>query len=203
MGVLEMYKKIPDILTLEEQNLLLNQFNLRYITPHRNRVMIRLLLNCGLRLSEMTNLKWKNINLISGQLKVVEGKGSKDRVLYIDHFMVEDLQVWKERQFEEWGPTEYVFTSRTLNRLDGKSVREMIKTYKDKAGIDKDITTHSLRHTFASDLLRDSKNIRMVQKALGHTDISTTQIYTHIVDDELEDAMKKLRLKDNNNYNCD
>ena len=69
----------------------------------------------------------------------------------------------------------------------------MIKTYTAKAGIEKDITTHNLRHTFASDLLRDSKNIRTVQKALGHADISTTQIYTHIVDDELESAMKNMR----------
>ena len=69
----------------------------------------------------------------------------------------------------------------------------MIKTYSDKAGIKKHITTHSLRHTFASDLLRDTKNIRIVQKALGHADISSTQIYTHIVDEELEEALKSFR----------
>lgn len=189
-----MPKKIPDILTAEEQERLLDQFNLRYITPHRNKVMIKLLLNSGLRLAEMTDLKWKHINLISGQIKVVEGKGSKDRMVYVDDSMLEDLKVWRERQLEGWGETEYVFTTRTLNQLDGKAVRKMIKIYTEKAGIDKSITTHSLRHTFASDLLRDSKNIRIVQKALGHSDISTTQIYTHIVDDELEDAMKTLRL---------
>lgn len=185
--------KIPDILTLEEQERLLDQFNLRYITPHRNKVMIKLLLNTGLRLAEMTHLKWNDINLISGQVKVVQGKGAKDRILYVDDIMLEDLQAWRERQLEEWGETEYVFTTRTLNLIDGKSVRKMIKTYKDKAGIDKNITTHNLRHTFASDLLRKTKNIRIVQKALGHADISTTQIYTHIVDDELEEAMKGLR----------
>ena len=79
-----MSRKIPDILTLEEQERLLEQFNLRYITPHRNKTMIQLLLSSGLRLSEMTNLKWKDINLMTGQLKVVEGKGAKDRVLWID-----------------------------------------------------------------------------------------------------------------------
>lgn len=186
--------KIPDILTAEEQEKLLDQFNLRYITPHRNKTMIKLLLNSGLRLSEMTNLKWRDINLTSGQIKVVQGKGSQDRIVYVDDSMVEDLQEWRERQLDGWGETEYVFTTRTLSQLDGKAVRKMIKTYSDKAGIDKNITTHSLRHTFASDLLRDCKNIRIVQKALGHADISTTQIYTHIVDDELEDAMKNLRM---------
>ena len=190
-------KKIPDVLDEDEQKRLLDQFNLRYITPHRNRTIIMLLLNTGLRLAEMTNLKWSDINLTSGQVKVVEGKGLKDRIVYIDNNMLEELRSWRERQLEVWGSTPYVFTTRTLKLLDGKYVWNMIKTYKDKAGIDKKITTHSLRHTFATDLLRDSKNIRIVQKALGHSDISTTQVYTHIVDDELEDAMKKLRYKKN------
>lgn len=188
-----MSRKIPDILTIEEQERLLEQFNLRYITPQRNQTMISLILSTGLRLSEMTNLKWRDINLMTGQLKVVEGKGAKDRMLYVNDSMIQMLQEWKERQFKEWGKTDIVFSTRTLNKLDGKAVRKMIKTYCDKAGINKDITTHSLRHTFASDLLRDTKNIRIVQKVLGHEDISTTQIYTHIVDTEVEEAMKGLR----------
>lgn len=188
-----MSRKIPDILTIEEQKELLNQFNLRYITPQRNRAMINLMLNTGLRLSEVTSLKWRDINLMTGQLKVVQGKGAKDRILYINSEMIKELQEWKERQFKEWGESSLVFTSRTLKELDGKAVRKMVKTYTDKAGIDKNISPHNLRHTFASDLLRETKNIRIVQKALGHSDIGTTQIYTHIVDDELEDAMKTFR----------
>ena len=187
-----MAKKIPDILTIDEQHVLLDQFNLRYISSHRNRTMIGLLINSGLRLSEMTNLKWKNVNLMTGQVKVVEGKGMKDRILYIGEPVIEDLIAWKERMFEAWGKSDYVFTSRTLKQLDGNAVRGMIKTYTEKAGIEKKITTHSLRHTYASDLLRDSKNIRCVQNALGHSNISTTQIYTHIVDEELESAMLNL-----------
>ncbi len=188
-----MAKKIPDILTLDEQEKLLNQFNLRYITSQRNKTMIQLLLNTGLRLSEMTNLKWNDIDLMTGQAKVVEGKGLKDRILWLDEETLTMLGKWKQRQFKEWGRSDLVFTTRTLHSLDGKAVRSMIKTYSDKAGIKKHITTHSLRHTFASDLLRDTKNIRIVQKALGHADISSTQIYTHIVDEELEEALKSFR----------
>jgi len=188
-----MAKKIPDVLTLEEQEKLLEQFNLRYITPQRNKTMIHLLLNTGLRLSEMTNLKWNEIDLMTGQVKVVEGKGLKDRILWLDEETLTILGKWKQRQFKEWGKSDLVFTTRTLRQLDGKAVRSMIKTYSDKAGIKKHITTHSLRHTFASDLLRDTKNIRIVQKALGHADISSTQIYTHIVDEELEEALKSFR----------
>ena len=190
-----MSRKIPDILTIGEQERLLSQFNLRYITPHRNKVMIKLLLDTGLRLSEMTNLKWNDIDLMVGSLKVIQGKGAKDRVLYINDNLLEDLKIWKKRQFKEWGKTEYVFTTRTLNKLDGKAVRKMIKTYSDKANINKNITTHTLRHTFATDLLRATNNIRQVQKALGHSDISTTQIYTHITDSELENSMKNFRNK--------
>ena len=188
-----MAKKIPDVLTLDEQEKLLNQFNLRYITSQRNKTMIQLLLNTGLRLSEMTNLKWNDIDLMTGQAKVVEGKGLKDRMLWLDEETLTMLGKWKQRQFKEWGRSDLVFTTRTLHSLDGKAVRSMIKTYSDKAGIKKHITTHSLRHTFASDLLRDTKNIRIVQKALGHADISSTQIYTHIVDEELEEALKGFR----------
>ncbi len=188
-----MAKKIPDVLTLDEQEKLLNQFNLRYITSQRNKTMIQLLLNTGLRLSEMTNLKWNDIDLMTGQVKVVEGKGLKDRILWLDEETLTMLGKWKQRQFKEWGKSHLVFTTRTLRQLDGKAVRSMIKTYSDKAGIKKHITTHSLRHTFASDLLRDTKNIRIVQKALGHADISSTQIYTHIVDEELEEALKSFR----------
>ena len=188
-----MANKIPNVLSLDEQERLLNQFNLRYITPQRNKTMIQLLLNTGLRLAEMTNLKWRDIDFMTGQLKIVEGKGLKDRILWLDEKTLVMLGEWKQRIFKEWGKTDLVFTTRTLSPLDGKAVRGMIKTYSEKAGIDKNITTHSLRHTFASDLLRETKNIRIVQKALGHSDISSTQIYTHIVDDELEDALKSFR----------
>lgn len=155
-----MAKKLPDILTVAEQEKLLNQFNLRYITPQRNKTMIQFLLNTGLRLSEMINLKWRDVVLMTDQLKVIEGKGLKDRILWLDEQTILMLGEWKQRQSKEWGKTDYVFTTRTLRLLDGKAVRTMIKTYSEKAGITKRITTHSLRHTFASDLLRETKNIQ-------------------------------------------
>lgn len=154
-----MVKKIPDILTIDEQESLLNEFNLRYITPQRNKTMVQLLLNTGLRLSEMTNLKWRDINLMTGQLKVVEGKGLKERILWIDESMLLVLESWKQRQFDDWVASPLVFTTGTLNPIDGKAVRSMIKTYSKKAGIEKNITTHNLRHTISSDLLKETKNI--------------------------------------------
>lgn len=186
-------KKIPEFLTKEEQNTLINVFNIRYFSSHRNKMMIQLFLATGLRLSEMLNLKWQHINLLTGQLKVVEGKGSKDRILWLGENTIDELHKWKERQVEKLGKCEYVFTTRTTGQLKDRDIREMVVKYAEKAGITKKISPHTLRHTFATDLLRETKNIRLVQKALGHSDLSTTMIYTHIVDDEYEDALKNFR----------
>lgn len=185
-------KKIPEFLTKEEQELLINVFNVRYITSHRNKTMVQLDLKTGLRLTELLDLKWNHINLLTGQLKVVEGKGKKDRILWLSEDTLSILTIWKERQFKELGKVDYVFTNREGKQLVDRDIREMIVNYAKKAGITKDISPHTLRHSFATDLLRETKNIRLVQKALGHADLSTTMIYTHIVDDEFEEAMKRL-----------
>lgn len=186
-------RKLPVFLIPEEQEQLLAQFNIRYVTPHRDRTMILLALHSGLRLSELTHLEWDDIDLRTGQLDVRAGKGAKDRLLWISAEVVEGLSEWRKRQTEEWGPYKLVFPTRTGNHQDGSGVRKMIARYTKRAGINKHVTTHTLRHTFATDLLRDSSNIRIVQRALGHDDIQTTQIYTHIIDSELEDAMKTFK----------
>ncbi len=187
-------KKIPEFLTDDECDALINVFNKRYFSSHRNRVMIQLFLSTGLRLSEMINLKWQDINLMSGQLKVVDGKGNKDRILWIGEDTLQLLCEWKERQSDKLQKTIYVFTNRDTQQLVDRDVREMVVTYAKKAGISKKISPHTLRHTYATNLLRQTKNIRLVQKALGHSDLSTTMIYTHIVDDEYEEALKNFRL---------
>lgn len=187
-------RKIPDILTEEEQQKLLDVFNMRYLSPHRNKTMIKLFLDSGLRLSEMINLKWKDINLQTGKLKVVQGKGAKDRVIWINDGILDMLREWRERQVKDVGAVDYVFSTKKGDKLNPRDVRQMVYTYAKKAGItDKEVSPHTFRHTFASDLLRATNNLRKVQKALGHSDISTTQIYTHIVDEELEEAMKRFR----------
>lgn len=186
-------RKIPEILTLQEQEQFINIFNTRYFNSVRNRVMVKLFLNSGLRLSEMTSLKWTRINLMTGQLKVVVGKGGNDRILWINEDMLEELRSWREQQTEKLGASEYVFSTRDLNKIKDTDVRSMVYKYSEKA-LGKRISPHTLRHTYATDLLRATRNIRLVQKALGHSDISTTMIYTHIVDHEMEDALKSFRM---------
>lgn len=186
-------RKIPEVLTDYEQKQLINIFNTRYFYPLRNKTMIELFLCTGLRVSEMNELKWKDINLMTGQLKVVQGKNSKDRILWISEDMLEKLQEWKYKEFERFGKCELVFCTSSKKSIDVRDIRDIVKKYSKKAKISKNVTPHTLRHSFATDLLRATKNIRLVQKALGHSDISTTMIYTHIVDDELEDALKNFR----------
>ena len=185
-------RKIPEVLTEKEQDQLIAVFNVRYFNSFRNRTMINLFLASGLRLSEMINLRWRDINLMTGQLKVVEGKGDKDRILWISDSIVEELRIWKVNQSEKIGICNFVFTTKSKNKLDARNIRRMVAEYSIKAGIVKKVSPHTFRHTFASDLLRATKNIRLVQKALGHEDLSTTMIYTHIVDEEFEDALKNL-----------
>ncbi|MBN1069438.1 integrase [Clostridium botulinum] len=188
-----MGRKIPEFLTEDEQKLLLRVFNTRYFNSVKNKTLIQLDLNTGLRLQELIDLKWKDINLMTGQLKVVQGKGHKDRMLWLSESTLETLREWRIKQTDNLGECEYVFTTNTKKQLDNKNVRKMVTDYSIKAGITKNVTPHTLRHTYATDLLRSTKNIRLVQKALGHSDISTTMIYTHIIDDEFEDALKNFR----------
>lgn len=190
-----MGRKIPEFLTLEEQKALIDVFNSRYFNSRKNKTLVILDLNSGLRLQELIDLKWKDINLSTGQLKVVQGKGHKDRILWINEDTINVLREWRTDQFNKLGECEHVFTTNTKKQLDNRGIRRMIEQYSIKAGITKHVTPHTLRHTYATDLLRATKNIRLVQKALGHSDISTTMIYTHIVDDEFENDLKTFRNK--------
>ena len=184
-------RAIPVVLTESEQQKLLDQFNERYVTSQRNRVMFRLMLNTGLRVSAIVSLRWEDV-------MVREGKGAKDRSLWVDEGQLGELGKWKDRQVEKIGGLpKWVFsTLREGNvgeKLTIQQVWKTLKTYAEKAGVEKDISPHTLRHTFATDLYRETGKIRLVQKALGHADLSTTMIYTHIVDEELEGAMKSFR----------
>ena len=189
-----MGRKIPEVLTPTEQEALLAQPNPRYLTGQRNRVMLRLMLDTGLRLSEATHLHWKDVDLNSGKVMVRRGKGAKDRTLWTGENNLAALVAWRDRQASECaGSPQIVFTTKEGGKLDPSYVRKMVKRYARKAGIEKTVSPHTLRHTFATDLYRETTNIRLTQKALGHENLATTQIYTHIVDEELEGALKSFR----------
>jgi len=186
-------KKLPVFLTVEEQKRLLMQPNLRYPTGERNYLLMKVMLAIGLRLNEALSLRWKDVDLLSGQVMVRFGKGSKDRALWFSEDLIELLRHWKKRQIKRVGSCELVFTTLHGTKLFQAYAREMVYRYRRKAGIEKHISPHTLRHSFATDLYRKTHNIRLVQKALGHANIQSTTIYTHLVDEDLEKALKNLR----------
>ena len=190
-----MGRQIPEVLTTTEQEALLSQPNPRYLTGERNQTMLRLMLALGLRVAEVTSLKWRNVDLTTCEIRVKNGKGAKDRNLWANEKNIEALRKWRKRQANECKENSegIVFTTKKGGTLNHAYVRSMVKRYGVKAGIVKDVHPHMLRHTFATNLLRHNPNIRIVQKALGHSNLASTQIYTHICDPELEEALKTLR----------
>ena len=186
--------KLPRVLTEEETERLLAEPNQRYFGPHRDYLYMRLMLKAGLRASEATALQPEHLSLMSGKLSVREGKGAKDRALWVGEEVLEELRVWTDRCAEEVQSSDFLLPTRKGTEVATSHLRRSVKRYARKAEIEEvdRVSPHTLRHTFATRLYRETSNIRMVQKALGHSDLSTTMIYTHVVDEELEGAMKGL-----------
>jgi integrase/recombinase XerD len=181
-------KKLPKVLSKAEQASLLAQFNTRYDAGLRNLTMIRLMLETGLRAGEVVALRTDHINMLTCKMIVREGKGARDRVLWITESMRDLLATWYDRK----PASEFVFPTRAGRQMDTSHLRHMLKRYVARADIQEPdkVSPHTLRHTFATELFRETCNIVLVQKALGHENIQTTMIYTHLVDDDLENAMK-------------
>jgi len=186
--------KIPEILTSEEQAALLRVPNKRYPTGERNHLLLRLMLDSGLRVSEAVALSWKDVDLNTGKLMVRQGKGAKDRTLWLGEEDVALLRHWRERQAKDVaGARAEIFTTLAGEPVSVRYIQAMVKRYTARAGITKSVHPHTLRHSFATDLYRETKDIRLTQKALGHANLATTQIYTHLVDEDLETALKSFR----------
>ena len=186
--------KLPKVLTDAETERLLGQPNLRYYGPHRDYLFMRLMLNAGLRASEAVSLQPEHVDLMSGKLMVREGKGAKDRTLWLGEDVLDDLREWVDSRKAIAGESDWLLPTRNGTMVATSHLRRSIKRYAHDAEIDdvERVSPHTLRHTFATRLYRQTGKIRMVQKALGHSDLSTTMIYTHVVDEELEGAMKGL-----------
>ena len=182
--------KLPETLTKEERAKILTETDPGKPIGLRNLCILKLMANTGLRVSEALNIELADIEWNTGKLKVRQGKGKKDRFLWINNDDLNLLIKWRDMRF---GDNDLLFTTKSGGPVYDVYMRQLMKRLRKKAGINKNIHPHTLRHTFATDLYRKTKDIMLVQKALGHADISTTMIYTHIVDDELEEAMRNLR----------
>jgi integrase/recombinase XerD len=146
--------KLPVILEPEEAQNLLRQPNKRYPTGLRNKTIMSLMLHCGLRLSEITNLKPGNINLSKGKLRVESGKGNKDRNLAIPEYLIDLLNTWRKRRPK----SNYFFPTLKGKKILNRYIQQMVKRYSQKAGITKNISPRTLRHTYAIQYYKQTKH---------------------------------------------
>lgn len=176
-------KHLPEVLTVEEVDAMEACIDLSEREGHRNKAIIETLFSCGLRVSELCNLKMSNLYLDEGFIKV-EGKGNKQRLVPISGKAVKELELWfADRNLIDIKPghEDYVFVSHSRRQqLTRVMVFYVIKSLVEKAGIQKVVSPHTLRHSFATALLEGGANLRAIQAMLGHESIATTQIYMHI-----------------------
>ena len=182
-------RSLPKSLSEDEVDSLLNAPNTDEPLGHRDRAMLELLYATGLRVSELINLRQSQVNFNQGVLRIV-GKGDRERLIPLgdesqrwltDFIDGPRMEILLERQ------TDYLFPTRRGDRMTRQAFWHIIKRYADKAGIRKKLSPHSLRHAFATHLLNRGADLRVVQLLLGHSDLSTTQIYTHVARERLKD----------------
>ena len=173
---------LPEVLTTEEVDLLEASIDLSKWEGHRNRAIIEVLFSCGLRVSELVNLKLSDLYIDEEYVRVM-GKGSKERLVPISRKAIDELKNWfYDRNLMKIKPGEedFVFLNRRGAHLTRTMILIMIKSQAKDAGIQKTISPHTLRHSFATALLEGGADLRFIQALLGHEDIGTTEIYTHI-----------------------
>jgi integrase/recombinase XerD len=171
-------KRIPTVLTKEEVKKLLDTFDTK-----KSVLMTSLIYACGFRVSELTNLKVNDLNFEEKIGYVKQGKGKKDRIFNIPEFLTKDLQKQAKKQKEIH--QEYLFTG-PKGKLTSRNLQKMIQKAALRAGIQKEVHPHTLRHSFATHLLENGTDIRKIQELLGHSSLSTTELYTHISTEELK-----------------
>ena len=178
---------LPEYLSTEEVDALENSIDLTSNEGHRNRAIIEVFFSCGLRVSELTNLKLSDLFLTQGFIRV-NGKGGKQRLVPISERAIHELELWFDdrRQMNiKPGEEDYVFLNRRGHHLTRTMILIMVKRQAEAAGIKKTISPHTLRHSFATALLKGGADLRIIQELLGHADLGTTEIYTHMDDESL------------------
>lgn len=179
-------KKIPEFLTLEEVSSLLN-FKVNNEFEARNKAILELLYSSGLRISELTSLELSNIDLDECLVRVM-GKGSKERIVPLGDYAIEALKeyIYFYRPMLNKNNSSYIFLNNRGGILSRQFIFKIIKEECIKKGIRKNVSPHTLRHTFATHLLKNGADLRIIQELLGHENLSTTQIYTHLTNDKLK-----------------
>ena len=175
-------RKLPEVLTLEEIDRMIAEIDMSKPEGQRNRAIIETLYGCGLRVSELVNLEISKV-YFDEQYLIVTGKGNKERIVPMSETSIAEIRAWlADREHLKVKPTDsrILFLNRRGGRLSRVMIFYIIKDLAERAGIRKEISPHTLRHSFATHLLEGGANLRAIQQMLGHESITTTQIYIHI-----------------------
>ena len=185
-------RKYPEILTSKEVELFLDQPQCVDAKGYRDHAMLELLYATGIRVSELISLNLEDLNLAAGFIRCASR--GKERIIPLYHTAVKALQDYVRDirpQLIADGEERALFVNMNGERMSRQGFWKIIKFYQEKAGIEKDITPHTLRHSFAVHLLENGADLRSIQEMLGHADISSTQIYAHIIKQRLQDVYRK------------
>lgn len=177
----KMPKRLPEVLSLEEVEKLLDAPNIARIEGLRDKAMLELMYGSGLRVSELLNLEIKNVNLENSIIRII-GKGNKERIIPFSSYALDYLKLYynKFRSRVIYKKSKYLFISKKGEPLSRQYFWKQIKRYAEKSGIQANVSPHTLRHSFATHLLEGGADLRLVQELLGHSKIDTTEIYTHV-----------------------
>lgn len=190
-------RKQVTFLHYDEVERLLEQINTNDESGLRDRAIIELLFSSGLRVSELVNLNREHINIIRREF-MVRGKGQKDRPVFISESASSHVDNYLQSRTDSLPPLFISYSRNNVptmsgdyRRLSSRSIQRIINKYTRLAGITKHVSPHTMRHSFATDLLMNGADIRSVQVMLGHSNISTTQVYTHVTDEHLREVYEK------------
>lgn len=179
-------KTLPNFLFVEEMDAFLESIDVSTTLGFRNRVMFELMYACGLRVSEVSNLKRSQIDL-TNQLLIVLGKGNKERIVPFYPEMKKLLQTYLNQQFTH----EYVFVNKNGEKLTARGIQYILDSCVKKAGLKMKLHPHMFRHSFATHLLDNNADLRLLQQLLGHESIQTTQVYLHVSSTYLKQEYEK------------
>ncbi|MEY4289251.1 MAG: hypothetical protein RLZZ30_1339 [Bacteroidota bacterium] len=185
-------RKLPEVLTIEEIDALLAAIDLSKNEGHRNRAMLETLYSCGLRVSELVGLRFSDLFFEEGFIRVI-GKGNKERLVPVSPQVQKEIDIYQQHIRNhltiQKGSENIVFLNRRGAQLTRVMVFTIIKNLADAIGLKKNISPHTFRHSFATHLIEGGANLRAIQEMLGHESITTTEIYTHLDQRFLRDAI--------------
>lgn len=194
-------RKLPEVLSIEEIDQMIDEIDLSTKEGHRNKAILETLYSCGLRVSELVNLRFEDLFFDEGFIRVI-GKGNKQRLVPVSPSVEKEIGIYNDHIRRHMkiqpGNEKYVFLNRRGAKLTRVMIFTIIKNLAERIGLKKNVSPHTFRHSFATHLLEGGANLRAIQEMLGHESITTTEIYTHLDQQFLKEAIESFHPRSKN-----